>query len=155
MKKYLILLLLFIGTAVAAAQTTAPVRWRSTVKMTSATEGVLTVKALLSPGYHFYGTSLPANGPVPTTLDFKASTGIKFIGEFLPSIKPTAHKDQTFGMTLTWWDNNVTFTRRFKVTDKSKALIKGSIRYMACKDQSCTPPRTESVRIVVPEYKPQ
>lgn len=150
MKKYLLLLVMILGSLAMSAQT-PPVKWRSTVKMTSPAEGVLTIRAIVTPGYHIYGTKLDAQGPVPTTFDFKASTGIKFLEDFHPSVKPTTYKDKAFSTTVTMWNTNVTFTRRFKIVKGAKPIAMGTIRYMACDDNTCTPPRTESVKVVIPQ----
>ncbi len=125
----------------------APVKWRMSVKMTSPTEGVLTLRAIISEGWHLYSTKLPENGPVPTTFDFKASKGIKFKGDFKPSVATVSKKDATFGMVLDWWASNVSFTRSFTLTgDIKDAVINGTVRYMACNDQNCMPPKTESFK---------
>jgi thiol:disulfide interchange protein DsbD len=55
-------------------------------------------------------------------------------------------------MTLYWWDSNVNFTQKFKVTDQSKAKINGKISYMSCNDETCMPPATESISLAVPAY---
>lgn len=147
-KKLTILLLAIIAAFTTVTAQTAAVRWRSTAKMTSATEGVLTVKAIIADGWHLYGTQIPEGGPVATSFDFKASTGLKFTGPFVQSVKPISKEDPTFGMTLSFWEKSVTFTRKFKLTGPfDKALINGQIRYMACNDQNCMPPKTESVKI--------
>lgn len=156
-KKILALVAIMIMTAVSAmaqqlggGQQTAPVRWRTTVKMTSATEGVLTLKALVTSGWHLYGTDIPKGGPVATTLNFDASKGVKFTAPFKPSKAPLTKDDKTFGMTLSWWETNVTFTRPFRLTGKAAdAEIVGSIRYMSCNDQTCSPPKTENVKLKV------
>jgi len=120
--------------------------------MTSPTEGVVTVKAIVSNGWHLYSTSLPENGPRPTVLNFSASTGVKYLDDFKPSAKPVSKNDKMFGTTLSWWESNVSFTRRFKVTNASKAVIQGSITFMGCNNVTCLPPKTESVKVVVPAY---
>lgn len=151
----LLILSLICFAAVAMSQETVPVKWRTTVKMTSPTEGTLTVRAVVTPGWHLYGTSLPKGGPVATTFDFTASKGIAFTGNFKPSVAPGQHADPMFGLTLSWWDKNVTFTRTFKLTGKIQdAVISGSIRYMACDGNTCRPPKTETVRATIPAYKP-
>lgn len=145
MRKYLIFaFILLAGCMCSQAQN--PIRWRTSVKMTSESAGVLTVKAIVTEGWHLYGTKLPADGPKPTVLDFNASSGVKFLEPFKPSIKPVEKTDAAFGMTLNWWDKTVTFSRRFKLTGKkADATIKGMISYMACNDENCTPPRTETI----------
>lgn len=144
-RKTILLLFCLINIAVISAQNVAdnPIKWRMTVKMTSATEGTVTLRALLEPGWHLYGTELPKDGPVPTTFDFSESKGVKFIDNFKPSAQPGSHKDANFGMVLKWWDTNVTFTRNFRLTGKCEdAVIQGSVRFMGCNDANCLPPKT-------------
>lgn len=146
-----IALLLAVLMCSVAAMAQNQVRWRTTVKMTDATHGVLTVKALVNDGFHLYGTDVPKGGPVATTLNFDASTGIKFTGAFKPSVAPVKKKDAMFDMTLTYWNApGVTFTRTFKLTGKKEdAVIKGSVKYMACDDKNCTPPKTENITLKI------
>lgn len=140
---FAIIALIFATATIASAQN--PIRWRVTTKMTSETEGVLTVHALVTEGWHLYGTTLPTGGPKPTTLDFAASKGIRFIDNFTPSAKPVEKEDAMFGIKLNYWTSNVTFTRKFKLTGKkTDALISGKITYMGCNDETCLPPRTEN-----------
>ena len=156
MKKYILLfvLLLSLGICTASAQSTPAVKWRSFVKMTSPTEGVLTIKAIIADGYHIYGTKANANsGPRPTSFDFKASTGIRFIGDFKPSVKAATVFDKAFNTKLEMWSGTVTFTRKFRVTDAKNAIMTGQISYMACNGASCMPPKKESVRLTVPPFK--
>ena len=132
----------------AAAQN--QVKWRTQVKMTTETEGTLTVTAIPLQGWHLYGTKLPKGGPKPTVLDLSASKGVKFLGDFKPSVKPVEKKDEMFGLTLNWWNQRVSFTRRFKLTGaKANAVISGRITYMACNDENCTPPRTENITLKI------
>ena len=46
-------------------------------------------------------------------------------------------------MDLSWWTGSVTLSQKFTVTAK-EYKIEGSIRYMACDDENCTPPKSES-----------
>lgn len=155
MKKYLFIFLtiLCITSLGASAQSKNPVRWRTTVKMTSANEGVVTIKALVGEGWHLYGTSLPKGGPKATVFDFSASTGVKFIGDLTPSTKPVTALDKMFNLKLSYWASNVSFTRKFRVIDAAKASIAGKITYMACNGSTCMPPKTESVKVAVPANK--
>ncbi len=135
------------------AQNVKPVNWRVTVKMTSEKEGILTMRATLEPGWHLYGTTLPEGGPKATQFDFAESKGIKFTGQLTPSIKPVEVEDKMFGMKLNWWDKTVTFTRTFTVTNPAEAVVKGNIYYMACNNQTCMPPQTESFSKTAKYYK--
>ena len=126
----------------AMAQAPVPVKWRASARMTSATEGVLTVKATVQPGWHLYGMDIPAGGPKATSFDLAGCKGVEFIGPMTASVKPVAVHDAQFGMDVTWWEGSVSFTRRFRKT-AAAPVIDLSVTYMGCNDQTCAPPRTE------------
>ena len=153
MKKALILLLAVFAIAfVSEAQ--SPVRWRTSVKMTSPTEGEITIKALITEGWHLYGFNMPDGGPKPTRFDFSDCIGIKLDGEVKPSEQPIVQMDPLFGKNLSWWDRNVTFTQHFTLKNAKEARIRIAISFMSCNGGTCTPPKTEIVTTTIPEYKP-
>lgn len=140
--------LLFI-LSVSCLYAQNPIKWRSSVKMTSDTEGVIALKAFMQPGWHLYGFDLPKGGPKSTSFDFSNSSGIELIGTINASVKPVEVFDDMFQLTLNWWDANVAFTQHFKIIGK-KPSIKGVITYMGCNDQTCTPPRKENITLTIP-----
>ncbi|MCM1483176.1 MAG: protein-disulfide reductase DsbD N-terminal domain-containing protein [Muribaculaceae bacterium] len=145
MKRISLLIASFIAVFalnVAFAQAPKHVTWRMTVKMTSATEGTVTLKAVLEPGWHLYGTSLPKGGPKPTVFDMSASKGIVFTSAITPTRTPVKVHDEMFSLDLTWWDTDITFKRNFKVKDKSTADINCKISFMSCNNKTCSPPET-------------
>jgi thiol:disulfide interchange protein DsbD len=146
-------LLLVVMLAAVSMSAQNPIKWRTSVKMTSKTEGVITLKAVVSQGWHLYGLQLPDDGPRPTVIDFSTSTGIKLVGSVTPARKASEHKDDVFGMTLSWWDKDISFTQKFKVTNKKTAKINGKVSYMSCNDETCMPPATENISVAVPAYK--
>lgn len=156
--KYLISVLLCMVTMTlsmtAQKMEDSPIKWRMTVKMTSKTEGTVTLRAIVSDGWHLYGTDLPKDGPIPTSFDFKDSKGVKFIDKFVASPKPEIKKDVNFGMELNQWESNVTFTRKFRLTGAIKdAVISGSVKFMGCNDSNCLPPKTVSFKTTPKPYE--
>lgn len=137
-----------LGAFAASAQSPSPIKWRTTVKMLDDRDGILTIRAVIEKGWHLYGTKLPEGGPKPTTFDFAESRGVKFIGAFEPNAKPIEKEDAVFGTKLSWWAKNVTFTRKFRLSgDIKDAVISGKITFMGCNDETCMPPRTETVTL--------
>jgi len=149
MKKILMVAIMLVAGVWAMAQDPVPVKWRASARMTSATEGVLTVKATVQPGWHLYGMDMPAGGPKATSFDFTGCKGVELIGSMAASAKPVAVHDVQFGMDVTWWEGSVSFTRRFRKTAEAP-VIDISVTYMGCNDKTCAPPRTErlSARIL-------
>lgn len=131
-----------IGASSAFAQIFDPVKWKSAIKMTDATNGVVTFTATVDAGWHVYGTQLPAGGPEPTSVHWN-NQGVKLVGGLTPSKAAHKQHDETFDMDLSWWTSSVTLSQKFTVTAK-EYKIEGSIRYMACDDENCTPPKSES-----------
>ena len=126
-----------------------PVTWKIRVEMTSPTEGVVLLNADIANGWHLYGTELPENGPIPTTIDFDSSKGVEFTDDFTPSPEPEMHTDVNFGIDLKWWTGNVVFTRNFKLTGAvDDAEIIGSVKFMSCNDETCQPPHTEEFNVL-------
>lgn len=131
-----------IGASSAFAQIFDPVKWKSAIKMTDATNGVVTFTATVDAGWHVYGTQLPSGGPEPTSVQW-INQGVKLVGGLTPSKAAHKQHDETFDMDLSWWTGSVTLSQKFTVTAK-EYKIEGSIRYMACDDENCTPPKSES-----------
>ena len=138
----LIFTLMVIGASCAFAQIFDPVKWKSAIKMTDATNGVVTFTATVDAGWHVYGTHLPAGGPEPTSVHWN-NQGVKLVGGLTPSKAAHKQHDETFDMDLSWWTGSVTLSQKFTVTAK-EYKIEGSIRFMACDDENCTPPKSES-----------
>lgn len=131
-----------IAASSAFAQIFDPVKWKSAIKMTDATNGVVTFTATVDAGWHVYGTHLPSGGPEPTSVQWN-NQGVKLVGGLTPSKAAHKQHDETFDMDLSWWTGSVTLSQKFTVTAK-EYKIEGSIRYMACDDENCTPPKSES-----------
>lgn len=131
-----------IAASSAFAQIFDPVKWKSAIKMTDATNGVVTFTATVDAGWHVYGTQLPSGGPEPTSVQWN-NQGVKLVGGLTPSKAAHKQHDETFDMDLSWWTGSVTLSQKFTVTTK-EYKIEGSIRYMACDDENCTPPKSES-----------
>lgn len=148
--KYLFIsMLLAVFCATVNAQT--PAQWRMTVKMTSADEGVITIKALVEPGWHIYGTKMPADGPVATSFDFSECKGVKLQGKMSASPAVVVGFDNFFGKELSWWDCDVTFKQKFKVVSRQDAIVKCTVKFMGCNDERCSKPSTINLKRNLPE----
>lgn len=143
MNRMRILLMLLTVAIAAGAQILEPVHWRSSVKMTDDSHGVVTLVATIDAGWHLYALELPAGGPIPTKVEWDELSGVKLDGKVTTSPAPHEEMDNTFDMKLSWWTGKVTMNQKFTAT-ADKFTIKGSVRYMACNDQTCTSPTSET-----------
>lgn len=135
--------MVIIAMTVAAQ---SPVTWSASTKMTSKTEGTITITGTIQPGWHIYGLTLPEGGPNPTKVSF-VRQGVEFTGELHVAPAPIKQFDAMFDLELTYWENKVVFTRSFKITNAKAASLQAQINYMCCNDSECRPPVTEKIDI--------
>ncbi len=144
----LILALLIAAAATVAAQ--SPVKWRVTARLTSSNAGIATIKAVIQPGWHLYSTTVPDGGPRPTAIDLSKSSGVKFSGALTPSVKPAEKTDKNFGVKLSYWEGTVTFTIPFTLDGpREKARVVAAVSFMACDDNTCSPPKSVEISSAV------
>ncbi len=150
--KLFLLIFTILVPSVVSSQS-KPIAWRVNVKMQSPTDGEVIIKAIVEPGWHLYGTKLPEGGPKPTVIDMSGSTGVTFVSGLTYSPSTVEKTDAMFGLKLNWWESNVTFRRKFKVTEPGAAKISGTISFMGCDNHSCLPPVTEKFTKAIPVKK--
>ena len=139
-RRLFILSALCVACAIAAvAQIVDPVKWRSAVKLTGPDAGVVTFTATIDDGWHIYSTKPVANGPVPTSVNWKELKGVSLVGGLKADRKAQEHHDPNFDLDISWWTGSVTLTQQFKLTGGDYA-ISGNISYMSCNDTQCSSP---------------
>ena len=142
MKRLILFVCLLVTFGLSHAQMKEPAHWSFSVTDVSKTEKDLHFTAQIDEHWHVYGLHLPEDGPNPTVFHFTSVTGAELVGELTSPSNLIVKYDETFGMELNWYENEVTFVQRIKVTGE-KFDIQGYLSYMACDDQSCIPPTNE------------
>lgn len=136
-KNITLLLFILFACVIAAAQN--PVNFTVQQKQVSPEEIDVIFTGKIAPGWHVYSTGLPDDGPTSATLTTEKASGVKPIGGLKVQGKEISEFDDMFGMKLRYFENNVTFVQRFKITGE-KYDIKGYLKYGACNDETCIPP---------------
>lgn len=144
----LAILVSFISVFSAAAAIPSNVTWTSEVVQTSPTEGVISWHADINDGWHIYGIEMPDMPdtplPPPTSFDINPVNGLELIGGVEASTAIESHYDDILKLNIPWVSGSVTFTQKFRLTDGAKSVvISGTINYMACNNDACTPPARE------------
>ena len=144
--RYLISLLLAAASLVMCAQQDdikTPITWDNSFEMVSDTEAVASFTATIDNGWHLYSTHLPDGGPSPTVGVWDKISGLEPTGDLTPDHAPIEKVDEMFELTLSWWEQKVTLTQHFKVTDPSTVHLEGYVEYSSCNDETCIPPTKE------------
>jgi thiol:disulfide interchange protein DsbD len=148
----LVLLIALLGGALPAAQGEKPVVWslggpkEARVKPGDRFEARL--KAQIADGWYVYAITLPAGrGPIPTRITLPAGQ------PFAMSADPTGPEprrkyDPNFQIDTELYDGAAVFALPVRVAAEApagRARLEVHVRFQACNDTSCLPPRTEKL----------
>jgi thiol:disulfide interchange protein len=135
--------------AVAAfGQRLDPVQWSLSSEVQHAPAGSkipLHLKATLQPNWHLYSLTTPKGGPIQTTAgltEHPALTSVKF---YQPP--PVRKFDPNFKIDTETFEGNVDFPIVAAIAkDAQNGLVEltAQVRYQACNDRQCLPPRRKS-----------
>ena len=136
----------------AFAQKLDPIQWTFTPNQKAAPGGQIVghLTAKLDEGWHLYSPTTPPGGPIPTTLKLDDNTSISSYSVYQP--KPDTKFDPNFNLNVEWFENQADF---IVVADVSKTAAAGpleltaQVRYQACNDRLCLPPRKKSAALTV------
>lgn len=116
-----------------------PVEWEFNQKDLGNGEFELQFKATIEEHWHVYSQNLPEETmTLPTAFEFDSLKGIKLEGKVLEPT-PITKFDPVNEEKLSWFENEVTFTQKVRLTD-SNGYVKGALNYMACDDEKCLAP---------------
>lgn len=140
MKRYgLLLIIAFFSVSQLFAQVVQPVKWSFESKQ-DGQDVTLIFKATVDAGWHVYDTDLPDGGPVKTSFNYADSTKFEFSGTLAKEPMPEELFDKNFNMKIRYFAHQAVFTQKIRLKDASVKEIKGSVEFMSCNDETCTPP---------------
>ena len=138
MKKLCAILIMLLAFANGNAQIIKPVKWTSKVEKVSGTEFNLIMEGKIDAGWHLYSQFTPQDGamgsPLPAEFKFNDAKGNY---ELLGKTKESAYKKQyndVFEVNEYFFEKQVTFTQKVKVTNPKLTTIKAKVDYQVCKD---------------------
>lgn len=141
MKKGILVLLFILSLFSGKILADGPVSWKMSIADKGNGEIELVANATIAAGWHLYDTQIPDGGPFPTSISIDEIKGAVAVGTF-HAVNSKLHKDfdKVFEMEIGYYEKTATFVQKFKITDKSKFVLKGDVRAQACNDRECTPP---------------
>jgi len=149
MKKFNLILIFLIFTVVSAfSQVHNPVEWTVGSKKINSKEAVVFIKANVESGWHIYGTSVPAGGPVSTKFTFQPSKEFSVNGK---TVEPKAKKkfEDVFKMEVPYHDGEAIFQQKVKLNSNKPVTVSGTVEFMACDKSQCLPPDEYSFKVTV------
>ncbi len=146
----LALIVAVAGASVANAQT--PVTLSASVSPTSIApggKGTAKLTASIAAPWYMYSITQGPGGPVQTKISLGEGV-FKMTGVTGP--KPKVKMDENFGINTESYSGSATFSIPFTVADdapEGEHTLTISIRYQACNDSVCLPPKTLKTTVAV------
>jgi len=148
MKKLLsALFVLFLYTG-AHAQILTPVKWSYAAKRINATEAVVFIKATIDNGWHIYSQNVKDGGPVKTEFKFTPSKTYTMVGK-TSEPTPVTKFETAFKMNVSYFEKEVVFQQKVKLTSPNATVVKGQLEYMTCNDKQCLPPEDVDFTVTI------
>lgn len=148
-KQLIVILTIIMGLISASAQKLAPITWDVAVNDNSAESAVIKFSAKVEHGWHLYGFDLPDDGPNATAITIDYPEGVSPEGSITPERAPIEKFDPVFSLKLSWWDSDITFTQKVKITDGKAHELNLSIFFQGCNDQTCISPQKVPFTVTV------
>jgi thiol:disulfide interchange protein DsbD len=141
MKKKISSLLLVLLPFFLFAQTN-PVGWTFQAKKTGDKTYEVTMKATLTPGWHLYSQTQPADAiAIPTEFVLNPNPLFALKGKIREVGKMEKYTDKTLGTTAYQYSQTVSFVQTLELKAKVKTALTGTVEYQVCDDEKCLPPK--------------
>ncbi len=142
--------LIALGASACFGQQLDPVQWSLSSDLQRVRPGEpvsLQLTATIEPGWHLYSLTTPRGGPIPTTAALRAGALQKTV---LYQPAPERRFDQNFNLDTETFANQAALLVSGVVPLDAHAGgldVIADVRYQACSDRQCLPPKTKSVSI--------
>lgn len=137
--KRILYIFLFLFSALGFSQIFNPVKWETNVEKLSANTYKLISIATIEKGWHLYGQDIPEFGPVPTAFTYNNTDDVFKLNGTTAEEKGTTVFDAVFEMTIKYFETKARFEQVITL-NKNVNAITGTVVFMACDDEKCTPP---------------
>jgi thiol:disulfide interchange protein len=129
-----------------------PIQWTLTSKVAKAPAGAtvpLHLKATFQEGWHLYSLTTPAGGPIATTAELAENPAVK--GSKLYEPPPMRQFDKNFNLDTETFEKEVDLPLTAELAPGAKGAIEliANVRYQACNDRQCLPPRKKTASFTV------
>ncbi|MBE7645968.1 protein-disulfide reductase DsbD domain-containing protein [Tenacibaculum finnmarkense] len=129
----------FLLSFVSYGQLDNPIKWTTSVEKISEKESELIVVATLDEEWHIYSQKIASGGPIPTLFSFTGDQRYLKQGVTKEGAGQVID-DEIFEMRIKYFDNTAVFTQRIRLKTNEKFVIKGTVEYMVCSNETCFPP---------------
>jgi thiol:disulfide interchange protein len=142
-----------ISPFVLFGQRLDPIQWTLSTKATRAAPGAtlpLQLTAKMQEGWHLYSLTTPRGGPIPTTVALAENPAVKRSVLYQP--KPLRKFDPNFNLDTETFGEEAVFLISAQLNGDApigELGLTAAVRYQACSDRQCLPPRRKQVLLTL------
>ncbi len=110
----------------------------------------LSLAARIQAGWHLYALQEPSGGPIATTISLAETKGFK-LGS-VTGTKPQTSFDPNFEMQVGLYSERAEFTLPVTILPDApigSQTLTVQVRYQACNDKICLPPKAEKLTVQI------
>ncbi len=147
MNKFILPFCFFFISIASFGQQKNPLTWTTNYKALSATEGEITITALIEKGWHTYSQRPTDAGPISTIITFPTSKQFTLIGKTEES---NAHEefDKAFEAMLFTFTDKAEFKQKIKFT-KPGFIVSFKVEAVCCNESMCLPPKSTDLTVKI------
>ncbi len=127
-----------------SAQMYNPVKWATSVEKISDTEYKLISTANIEAKSHLYSQNVDDGGPIPTTFTYINEDASFNLIEKTTEEEGHTVNDPIFNMRIKYFENKAVFEQKITLLKDVNTIV-GTVEFMACDDEKCSPPTTEDL----------
>lgn len=139
--KRIIVLLAILGIS-ASSNGQDVVKWNFTVKKIADKTYEIHLTPTVQNPWHIYSQTSPEGGAIPTKISFGKNPLVSIEGKTKEVGKIKSKYEEVFELTVKYFEGKADFVQTVKLKANVKTNISGSIDFMACNEEQCTPPKT-------------
>ena len=148
--KFLLTVSILLAANLLYAQFENPVSWKYKLSEPADGKQEIVFTANINSPWHVYAIKLEKEGPIPTTFTFEPNNAVELLGELTELTKPIIKYDEGFRFDVGMYAKKASFSQQVRnVTDKP-AVLKVSIEFQCCNDETCLPPYIQELEIALP-----
>ncbi|MFV0229459.1 thioredoxin family protein [Empedobacter falsenii] len=133
--------ILFLFPILVNAQLFSPAKWSSSVNEVGQNEFEIEVTGKIDKGWHLYSSKHPDGGiGIPASAAFKPAANAKLVGGVREIGKRIDKYSQIFEQDEKYFENQVKFVQKVKVTGDKPVNISYTIEFQMCDAERCLPP---------------
>lgn len=147
MKNLLLMLVIFVVYTASMAQVQNPVQWKFEAKKKGANYEIV-MAAFVNKPWHIYSQFTDKNGALPTKIVFNNNPLVVLDNVDIKEKGILEKKyDNYLKANVSYYQNEVAFTKLVKVKGGVKTNISGFVQYEVCNYETCLPPTKKAFDI--------